>query len=137
MSGSILVVEDNDDLLLLFRMVLESAGYQVTTIDDGRDALEQVEKIQPQLVVMDIMMPEVNGLEVSREIKEKSDYQYLPILLVSAIDRLQEKQLHDSKADDIIYKPFDLDCLIAKIKEMTDKHNPVTDFPAYCELAVG
>lgn len=91
MSESILVVEDNDDLSLLFKLVLESAGYHVATLDDGRDALAQVEKLQPQLVLMDIMMPETNGLQVSRHIKEKSDYQSLPILLVSALDCLQKE----------------------------------------------
>ena len=120
MSESILVVEDNSDLSLLFQLVLESAGYQVATVNDGRDALTQVEKLQPQLVVMDIMMPEVNGLQVSRKIKEKPNYQSLPILLVSAIDRLKDEQLKDSRADAIIYKPFDLDHLIAKVEELTD-----------------
>ena len=119
MSESILVVEDNQDLSLLFQLVLESAGYQVATLDDGKDALTQVEKLQPQLVVMDIMMPEVSGLQVSRKIKDRPEYQSLPILLVSAIDRLQDDRLHDSRADAIIYKPFDLDHLIAKVSELT------------------
>lgn len=119
MSESILVVEDNQDLSLLFRLVLESAGYQVATVDDGRKALTQVEKLQPQLVVMDIMMPEVSGLQVSRNIKDQPDYQSLPILLVSAIDRLQDEQLHSSKADAILYKPFDIDYLITKVDELT------------------
>ena len=126
MSESILVVEDNQDLSLLFQLVLESAGYQVATLDDGREALTQVEELQPQLVVMDIMMPEVSGLQVSRRIKDKPDYQSLPILLVSAIDRLQDEQLHDSKADAILYKPFDLEHLIAKVSELTsDRQNRV------------
>ncbi len=120
MSEPILVVEDNSDISLLLQLVLESAGYQVATIDDGRDALTQVEKLHPQLVVMDIMMPEVSGLQVSRKIREKPDYQSLPILLVSAIDRLRDEQLKDSGADAIIYKPFDLDHLIAKVGELTD-----------------
>ncbi len=132
MSESILVVEDNDDLSLLFKLVLESAGYHVATLDDGRDALAEVEKIQPQLVLMDIMMPETNGLQVSRHIKEQSNYQSLPILLVSALDCLQQEQLDTSKADGIIYKPFDLDYFVSKVKQMTSNHVPSTD-----SLAVG
>ncbi len=119
MSESILVVEDNSDLSLLFKLVLESAGYQVDTVEDGRDALTQLAKIRPQLVVMDIMMPEINGLQVSRQIKDKPDYQSLPILLVSAVDRLQEEQFSQSKADAIIYKPFDIEQLIDKVSELT------------------
>ncbi|MGF1589335.1 MAG: response regulator [Pleurocapsa sp.] len=118
MSESILVVEDNSDILLLLKLVLESAGYQVATLDNGRDALTQLETIRPQLIVMDIMMPEINGLQVSRQIKEKPDYQSLPILLVSAVDRLQEEQFSQSKADAIIYKPFDLEHLIDKVNEL-------------------
>ena len=127
MSESILVVEDNDDLSLLFKLVLESAGYKVATLDDGRDALAEVEKIQPQLILMDIMMPETNGLQVSRHIKEQSDYQSLPILLISALDCLQPEQLDKSKADGIIYKPFDLDYFISKVKQMTGNYTPSDD----------
>lgn len=127
MSESILVVEDNRDLSLLFKLVLESAGYQVATLDDGRDALAEVEKIQPRLVLMDIMMPETNGLQVSRHIKEQSNYQSLPILLVSALDCLQQEQLDKSRADDIIYKPFDLDYLISKVRQMTSNSMPCSD----------
>ncbi len=121
----ILVVEDNDDISLLLSLVLESAGYQVKTIANGKNALETVAQIQPQLVLMDIMMPEISGLQVTREIKTKPDYQSLPILLVSAVDRLEEKQFDDSKADGIIYKPFDLNYLISKVDEFTDASQPV------------
>lgn len=127
MCESILVVEDNQDLSLLFKLVLESMGYQVATLDDGRDALAEVEKIQPRLVLMDIMMPETNGLQVSRHIKEQSNYRSLPILLVSALDCLQQDQLDKSKADDIIYKPFDLDYFISKVKQMTSSYIPSND----------
>ena len=132
MSESILVVEDNQDLSLLFKLVLESAGYQVATLDDGRDALAEVEKIQPRLVLMDIMMPETNGLQVSRHIKEQSNYRSLPILLVSALDCLQQEQLDRSKADGIIYKPFDLDYFVDKVKQMTS-----SEIPSSNSLSVG
>jgi CheY-like chemotaxis protein len=118
MCESILVVEDNNDLLLLFRLVLESAGYKVTTVDNGQDALNFLETIQPRLVLMDIMMPKISGLEVARQIKEKLNYQALPILLVSGVDHLKQEQLDNSKADDIIYKPFDLDILISRVAEL-------------------
>ncbi len=120
MCKSILVVEDNDDISLLLSLVLESAGYQVKTISNGKNALETVAQIQPNLILLDIMMPEVSGLDVAREIKTKPDYQSLPILLVSAVDRLQEEQFDDSKADGIIYKPFDLNSLVSRVDELTN-----------------
>ena len=122
---SILVVEDNDDISLLLSLVLESAGYQVKAINNGKTALKTVAQIQPNLILMDIMMPEVSGLEVSREIKTKPDYQSLPILLVSAVDRLQEEQFDDSKADGIIYKPFDLNYLVSRVNELTNVRQAV------------
>ncbi|MEL6441002.1 MAG: response regulator [Cyanobacteria bacterium J06621_8] len=118
MSNPILVVEDNDDLLLLFKLTLESAGYQVKTASSGREALNCLILTQPRLILMDIMMPKVSGLQISRTIKEQPDYQSLPIILVSAIDRLKNEQLSKSKANDIIYKPFDIDCLLSKVAEL-------------------
>ena len=119
MSNPILIVEDNDDLSLLFKLVLESAGYQVSTVDNGYDALKYVAQTQPQLVLMDIMMPEINGLQVAENIKQQQNNQSLPILLVSAIDRLKDEQLAKSKADGILYKPFNLDELITRVGELT------------------
>ena len=121
MSSSILVVEDNDDILLLLKMVLEFEGYQVETVDNGQDALKSIEKNQPQLVLMDIMMPEVSGLQISRTIREQLKCESLPILLVSAIDRLKDEQLSNSKADGIIYKPFDIDELVFRVEALTNK----------------
>ena len=119
MSNPILVVEDNDDLSLLFKLVLESAGYKVSTVNNGNDAMKYVSSNQPQLILMDIMMPEINGLQVAQNIKRQRQNESLPILLVSAVDRLKDEQLVDSKADGILYKPFDLDELIANVERLT------------------
>ena len=118
MTKSILVVEDNDDLQILFQLLLESEGYEVTIANNGSEAVEMVEQKSPQLVLMDIMMPGSNGLDVARNIKQRANYQNLPIVLVSAIDRLEERQLHYSKANDIIYKPFNLDDLVDKVSRL-------------------
>lgn len=118
MSRPILVVEDSEDLLLLMKLTLESVGYKVETATNGKEAISFLFEVQPLLVLMDIMMPNTNGLEVSRSIKEDWANQNLPILLVSAIDRLEDKQLQNSKADGILYKPFNLDDLISRVEEL-------------------
>lgn len=118
MPNPILVVEDNEDLSILFSLVLESAGYQVKTAENARKALEFLSQNKPQLILMDVMMPGTNGLQLTRAIKEQSDYQSLPVILVSAIDRLKDEQLQHSKADDIIYKPFDLDDLLSRVADL-------------------
>lgn len=125
MSNSILVVEDNDDILLLLKMVLESQGYKVETANNGKEALKSIEKDQPQLILMDIMMPETSGLQISRTIKEELDGKSIPILLVSAVDRLKDEQLSNSMADGIIYKPFDLDELVYRVDSLTSKPEAV------------
>lgn len=118
MSKPILVVEDSEDISLLIKLTLESAGYEVETATSGQEAISTVFEVQPQLILMDIMMPDVDGLQVSRSIKEDWAEWNLPILLVSAIDRLEDKQLKNSKADGILYKPFNLDDLISRVEEL-------------------
>lgn len=119
MTNSILVVEDNDDLQVLFRLVLESEGYQVAIANNGQDAIKLLEETQPKLVLMDIMMPGTSGIEVSRSIKQQQTYETLPILLVSAVDRLKDQQLNYSQANGVLYKPFNLDDLLNKVEDLT------------------
>lgn len=119
MTNSILVVEDNDDLQVLFRLVLESEGYQVAIANNGQDAIKLLEETHPQLVLMDIMIPGTSGIEVSRSIKQQQNYETLPILLVSAVDRVKEQQLNYSQANGVLYKPFNLDDLLNKVEQLT------------------
>ena len=119
MTNPVLVVEDNDDIQVLFRLVLESEGYEVRVVDNSKDALQYLESHQPQLILMDIMMPGSNGIELSHQIKQKLGFQSLPILLVSAVDRIKTQELDYSRANDILYKPFDLDDLLDRVDELT------------------
>ena len=119
MTNPVLVVEDNDDIQVLFRLVLESEGYEVRVVDNSKDALQYLESHQPQLILMDIMMPGSNGIELSHTIKQDLGFQSLPILLVSAIDRIKTQEMNYSRANDIIYTPFDLDDLVGRVEELT------------------
>ena len=123
MTNPVLVVEDNDDIQVLFKLVLESEGYEVRVVDNSKDALQYLKSNQPQLILMDIMMPGSNGIELSHTIKQESRFQCLPILLVSAIDQIKTQELDYSQANDILYKPFDLDDLIHRVEELTGDRN--------------
>ena len=114
----ILLVDDEPDILEIVGYNLRNEGYEVHLASNGADAVRTAKKVTPHLILLDIMMPEISGLQVSRTIKEESGYQSLPIILVSAIDRLKDEQLKSSKADDIIYKPFDMDNLLLKVAEL-------------------
>lgn len=118
MCKSVLVVDDYADILYLFKLCLESEGYQVKQASNGKDALAMVEKMNPQLVVLDVMMPDTDGLEVSRSIRNLPNLANLPILLVSANYEISHDCACDNGANDILYKPFHLDKLFDKVKNL-------------------
>jgi len=118
-AKKVLVVDDEPDTLELVKLVLESGGFKTLLATSGVDALNQVELSKPDLVLLDIMMPDMDGWEVFRKIKEK--YSKMPIAILTAkaqnIDRLLG--LHVLKADDYITKPFGKNELIDRVRKLT------------------
>ncbi|VVB96205.1 Chemotaxis response regulator protein-glutamate methylesterase/glutamine deamidase [uncultured archaeon] len=119
----VLVVDDEPDTLELVKLVLESGGFETVLAANGMEALDKVGKTRPDLVLLDIMMPDMDGWDVFRKIKEK--YPTLPIAILTAkaqnIDKLLG--LHVLKADDYITKPFGKNELISKVKKLTSAGN--------------
>jgi two-component system response regulator VicR len=115
----VLVVDDEPDTLELVKLVLESGGFEIVLAANGMEALAKVGNIKLDLVLLDIMMPDMDGWDVFRKIKEK--YPTLPIAILTAkaqnIDKLLG--LHVLKADDYITKPFGKNELINKVKKLT------------------
>ncbi len=115
----VLVVDDEPDTLELVKLVLESGGFETVLAANGMEALDKVGKTRPDLVLLDIMMPDMDGWDVFRKIKEKCPK--LPIAILTAkaqnIDKLLG--LHVLKADDYITKPFGKNELINKVKKLT------------------
>lgn len=109
----VLIVEDNEELAVLLRDFLQSEGYQTVFCQTGEEALEIYERHGIRLLVLDIMLPGVDGFSVCRKIRETSN---IPILIVSARTE-KEDQLNGLVlgADDYIEKPYDIDILLAKI----------------------
>lgn len=101
----ILIVDDEESIHLLYREELAEEGYEVISAMSGEEALELVEKESPDLVVLDINMPGMNGLEVLRTIKEKNPR--LPVILCSAYPEFKQ-DLSSWASDDYIVKSFDL-----------------------------
>ena len=105
--GSILVVEDEPDIAEILQFNLDREGYSVKTVGDGHRALSEIESSPPDLVVLDIMLPGIDGLEVCRRLRAQTKTQDLPILVVSArgeeIDRVVGLELG---VDDYVAKPF-------------------------------
>lgn len=107
MSQKILVVDDEPHIVRLVQVNLEKAGYDVTTASNGREALEAVAEVQPDLVVLDVMMPEMDGLEALKRLKENAATSEIPVILLTA--KAQDADVFEgwkSGADLYLTKPF-------------------------------
>lgn len=114
----ILAVDDRPDNLMLLKMMLESAGYRMELADNGPAALAQIQKAQPDLVILDVMMPGMSGYEVTQEIRNDPQLPYIPILLISAHERSSVVKGLDAGADDFIRKPVELNELQARVRSL-------------------
>ncbi|NDJ16978.1 response regulator [Myxacorys almedinensis] len=112
----ILVVDDLTDNLFLLQTILEAEGYDVDTADKGSVALAKVEHSPPDLILMDVMMPDMNGYEVTQSIRQNQRLPFMPILLVTAHDDTDAIQGLALGANDFIRKPIEFDQLLAKIE---------------------
>ncbi len=114
---TILVVDDNQDNVEILRAFLESRGYRVVSAPDGRTALVKVEEVRPALVLLDVMMPGMDGWQVCRTIKQHPDFAAIRVVMVTAKGDFEDK--HEgmrSGADDYVVKPVDLHELEEKVK---------------------
>ena len=114
MSVSILIAEDDEDIRGLLRLYLESEGYQVMEAENGAAALALAREHPPDMAILDIMMPEMNGFELTRALRKYSD---VPILILSARSQDADKILGlNLGADDYIAKPFNPVEIVARVK---------------------
>ncbi|MFY1046108.1 response regulator transcription factor [Chryseobacterium sp. GP-SGM7] len=111
----VLIIEDNARVSALLKRGLESQGYQIYISEDAEDALIMIENIVFGLVITDIMLPKMNGIELSKLIKQKNSE--LPIIMLTALETIDEKiEGFDAGADDYMVKPFEIRELYARIK---------------------
>jgi CheY-like chemotaxis protein len=115
-ADRILVVDDIPDNSFLLQTVLEGEGYQVETADSGSDALSKIEADPPDLVLLDVMMPEMDGFEVTRRIRQNSSLPFIPILLITGYEQPSVASGFDVGADGFIRKPVDFDALLNRVR---------------------
>lgn len=112
----ILVVDDEKNILDIIRFNLEVEGYEVFTAQEGEEGLRLAHEIKPDLILCDIMMPEMDGLEVCRRLKADGRTDQIPVVMLSAKTQPQDKVASiEAGADDFITKPFDFSDLVARI----------------------
>ncbi len=119
MSKKILIVDDESNIVISIEFLMKQAGYHVEIAHNGEDALEKVAVFQPDLVLLDVMMPKINGFEVSRRIRENSAWNGIKIIMLTAKGREVEvtKGLALG-ADAYIIKPFSTRELMAEVKHI-------------------
>ncbi|MBI5630504.1 MAG: response regulator [Elusimicrobia bacterium] len=132
----ILLADDEPDLLIVIKQSLEMAGFHVETVDNGRQALDSIRARAPDIAILDLRMPGMDGFEVCRELRKDSLYEHLPLILLSAAGTRDTKiKGLNLGADDFITKPVDLQELLARIHMILKRTqqgldaNPLTRLP--------
>ena len=115
-TQSVLVVEDEASIASFVSLYLKNAGYEVRTASNGTEALASAQSDQPSLIVLDLMLPDIDGIEICRRIRQKSD---VPILMLTARDEDVDKIIGlEVGADDYMTKPFNPRELVARVKSI-------------------
>ena len=113
----ILIVDDEPDIIEILKFVLETQGYECITASDGEMGLNLAREISPDLIILDVMMPKINGYKVSRFLKFDEKYKNIPILMLTARSQEEDKIIgEETGADEYITKPFDVDFVVQKVK---------------------
>lgn len=118
----ILVVDDEVDLVKTIQFALELEGYKVLVSYNGEDALNQARKENPDLILLDIMLPKLDGYKVCRLLKFDEQYKHIPILMMTAKTQEKDKLMgKETGANEYITKPFDMEELMEKVKTYLNK----------------
>jgi two-component system, OmpR family, phosphate regulon response regulator PhoB len=125
MTPYILVVEDEDALATLVQYNLEKEGYDVAVCGDGQEALTSIAERQPDLVVLDWMLPSVSGLEVCRRLRQRTETRNLPIIMLTArVEESDRIRGLDTGADDYVIKPCSMSELAARVRAVLRRIRP-------------
>ena len=127
-SSKILVVDDEQDILELVRHTLNKEGYEVHIAVNGQQAVEKARKILPDLILMDVMMPIMDGMEACRQLKEDSETKNISIIFLTArSEEFAELTGFEAGADDYIAKPIRSRVLLSRIRAILRRQSPIED----------
>ncbi len=118
-AKKVLIVEDEKDILQLVKLYLEKEGYRIVTASTGSEGLAQVRTEKPDLVVLDLMLPEIDGLEICKRLRSSPDTAMLPIIMLTAKAEESDTIIGlELGADDYVTKPFSPKTLVARVKAL-------------------
>jgi two-component system alkaline phosphatase synthesis response regulator PhoP len=129
MSTKILVVDDDPDILEAISIILEAHGYQVVTARDGIEGLHQIKEEKPDLMILDLMMPKLDGFGVCKELKDPrwSKYAHMPIIILSSVRQDASKRRYELETgvqldvDDYVEKPIEHNILLERVEKVLRK----------------
>ena len=131
MPKKILVVDDDAELVELISFNLKQAGYTVSTASDGVDAIKKARSLQPDLIVLDVMMPELDGFAVCEILRRDATTTSIPIMMLTAISsELGRMAALGSGATDFVTKPFSPRLLLSRIEDLLKKASVLAHTPA-------
>ncbi len=117
----ILIVDDEQDIVETLKFILEAHGYTCFCAYNGEDGLNKAKEIMPNLIILDVMMPKINGYKISRLLKYDSKYKDIPIIMVTARSQEQDKLIgEETGVNEYISKPFELEEILAAVKKYLD-----------------
>jgi len=120
----ILCVDDNDTNLYMISAIVRRAGFEVCTAKDGESGIAAVKTERPDLVLMDVQMPGIDGFEATRRIKADPDTQHIPVIALSAHEREEkEQEIQDSGCDAYLTKPIDVRALLVETHRLLNAVN--------------
>ena len=111
----ILVIDDDKDLLEVTKALLSRKGFEVETNDNWDGALQQLDSFQPQLILLDVFLNGIDGLDICKKLKSMPNTCHIPILIFSAYPSIAERVIYEYGADDFIAKPFEVNDLVTKV----------------------
>jgi DNA-binding response OmpR family regulator len=112
----ILAVDDDKDILEVLRYILEDSGYEVDTLSDGHYLFDKIKEHTPDLILLDIMLGNMDGRELCKDVKAKKETHNIPVILISATHTANTSSAKDGGPDDFIAKPFDINVLLDSVE---------------------
>lgn len=114
----ILIVDDEQDIVESLKFVLEASDYTCYCAYNGEDGLKLAKELVPDLMILDVMMPKINGYKISRLLKYDNKYKDIPILMITARSQEEDKLIgEETGANEYITKPFDLNDVVNRVKK--------------------
>lgn len=111
----VLIIDDDKDLLDIMQSLLTKRGFDVETDDNWNNGFEKIREFEPQIILLDVFLSGIDGLEICKQLKASPFTSHIPIVIFSAYPRIAESVIYEYGADDFISKPFEVNELVAKL----------------------